>query len=305
MDQNGGEKNGCPACGAAGGRLREYGLFREYRLKRCEGCGLQALDPQPDEGTLAQIYRREYYDAWGIQHDEATTRHLKRTTFERLIGPLRQELGERARLLDCGAATGYLMEVAAEAGMEPYGVELSEFGAACIAEKFGPERVFCGPFEQASFERTERDFFDVITMIDFIEHVRDPAATLGKAYRLLRPGGRILMLTPNAASLSRKMLGPRWLHYKVEHLFYFTPAGLSRCLERSGFTRARVGPAWKTVNIHYVAHQLERYPHPVLTPIVAGLHRIGTAKMRKALFKITFGEMLADAFKPTQGMVSP
>lgn len=247
---------------------------------------------------MAEIYQREYYDAWGIQHDEATTRHLKRATFERLIGPLRHELGERPRLLDCGAATGYLMEVAAEAAMEPYGVELSEFGARCIAEKFGPGRVFCGPFEQASFEGADREFFDVITMIDFIEHVRDPAAILAKAYRLLRPGGRILMLTPNAASLSRRLMGPRWLHYKIEHLSYFTPAGLSRCLERSGFTRARVGAAWKTMNIHYVAHQLARYPHPVLTPVVAGLHRLGTAGLRRALFRVTFGEMLAEARKP-------
>ena len=266
---------------------------------------MQTLEPQPDDTTLAQIYRREYYDAWGIQHDEATTRHLKRATFERLISPLRRELGEKPRLLDCGAATGYLMEVAAEAGMEPYGVELSEFGAGRIAEKFGPERVFCGPFEQASFEGADRDFFDVITMIDFIEHVRDPAAILAKAHRLLRPGGRILMLTPNVASLSRRLMGPRWLHYKVEHLFYFTPVSLFRCLEHSGFTRTRVGAAWKTMNIHYVAHQLARYPHPVLTPVIAALHRLGTTKLRRAMFRITFGEMLAVALKPIPGMVSP
>jgi 2-polyprenyl-3-methyl-5-hydroxy-6-metoxy-1,4-benzoquinol methylase len=266
---------------------------------------LQTLDPQPDDGTLAQIYRREYYDAWGIQHDEATTRHLKRATFEGLIAPLRRELGERPRLLDCGAATGYLMDVAAEAGMEPYGVELSEFGAACIAEKFSPERVFCGPFEQATFEGADREFFDVITMIDFIEHVRDPAAVLAKAHRLLRPGGRVLMLTPNADSLSRRLMGLRWLHYKVEHLFYFTPTGLFRCLERSGFTHTRVGAAWKAMSLHYVAHQLTRYPHPILTPVIATLHRLGTRELRRSMFRITFGEMLAEAVKPIAGMVSP
>jgi 2-polyprenyl-3-methyl-5-hydroxy-6-metoxy-1,4-benzoquinol methylase len=279
-------------------------VLRGYPLKRCEGCGLQTLDPQPDDETLSQIYRQEYYDAWGIQDDEATTRDMKRATFERLIRPIRTGLGEKPRLLDCGAATGYLMEVAAEAGMEPYGVELSEFGAGRIAEKFGPERVFCGPFEESSFEGVDREFFDVITMIDFIEHVRDPAAILAKAHRLLRPGGRILMLTPNAASLSRRLMGPRWLHYKVEHLFYFTPTGLSRCLERSGFTRTRVSAAWKMMNIHYVAHQLARYPHPVLTPIITTFHRLGTAGLRRAKFRITFGEMRAEGIKPTPGMVS-
>lgn len=257
--------------------------------------------PQPDDATLAGIYQREYYDAWGIQNDESVTRDLKRATFAGLLAPLRGTLAGTPRLLDCGAATGYLMEEAAAAGMEPYGVELSEFGAGQIAEKFGADRAFRGPFEEASFAGVDRDFFDVITMVDFIEHVRDPAAILTKAYRLLKPGGRILLLTPNAASLSRKLMGLRWLHYKVEHLYYFTPDALSGFLGRAGFGEVKVGKAYKMMNIHYVAHQLARYPHPILTPPAVLLGRLSPSALRRKMFRVSFGEILGQAVKPVEG----
>ncbi len=265
----------------------------------CPGCGLEWLDPQPDDATLERIYRQEYYDAWGLQDDAEATRSLKRAMFRRLLVPFARRHGPGARLLDCGAALGYLMEEAAAAGLEPYGVELSEFGARAIAEKFGPDRVFQGPFEEAEFAGSGHDFFDVITMFDFLEHVRDPGAVLAKAFRLLRPGGTLVILTPDASSLSCRSMGPRWLHYKVEHLSYFTPSSLRHYLGREGFVDIRVGRAIKTMNLHYVSHQLSKYPHPLLTPAINVAHRLSPPPLRKAMFPITFGEMLSSASKPS------
>ena len=56
---------------------------------------------------------------------------------------------------------GYLMEEAASTGMEPYGVELSKFGAGRIAEKFGADRIFCGPFDQASFAGVDQELCSI------------------------------------------------------------------------------------------------------------------------------------------------
>ena len=199
----------CRACDRAPiarpGRLALEG----YTLMHCPGCGQEWVDPQPDDATLARIYQQDYYDAWGLQDNAEASRTLKRAMFRRLLAPVAQRHGPEARLLDCGAALGYLMEEAAAAGLEPYGVELSAFGADAIAGRFGPDRVFRGPFEQAEFAGVDRDFFDVITMIDFLEHVRDPGAVLAKAFRLLRPGGTLVILTPDASSLSKRVMGPR------------------------------------------------------------------------------------------------
>jgi 2-polyprenyl-3-methyl-5-hydroxy-6-metoxy-1,4-benzoquinol methylase len=295
----------CRACDRAPIARPGRRALEGFTLMHCPGCGLEWLDPQPDDATLGRIYRQEYYDAWGVQDDAEATRTLKRSMFRRLLAPVARRHGPGARLLDCGAALGYLMEEAAAAGLEPYGVELSEFGANAIAERFGPDRIFQGPFEQAEFARVDRDFFDIITMFDFLEHVRDPGAVLAKAFRLLRTGGSLVILTPDAASLSSRVMGPRWLHYKVEHLSYFTPKSLRHYLAREGFRDVRVGRAIKTMNLHYVSHQLSKYPHPVLTPLITLAHRLSPPPLRKTMFPITFGEQLAIATKPGSGGDTP
>jgi len=293
--------NACPICASDQPRSvspRDFATIKGHALKRCPNCGLQLLDPQPDDHTLATIYKEEYYNAWGLHDDESSTRALKLATFDRLLGPVRARFPGSPRLLDCGAATGYLMEKARELGMQPYGVELSEFGAEQIARRFGPAHVFCGAFDEAAFEGLDHEFFDIVTMIDFIEHVRDPMETLVKAFNLMKPGGRLVILTPNAGSLSRRVMGTRWLHYKVEHLFYFSPRSLPKALHRAGFVDIRIGRAWKMMNLHYLAHQLGTYPHPFLTPIIKSLHRLSPPALRTARFPISFGELLAHATRP-------
>ncbi len=289
----------CRACNHAAIARPGRRALEGYTLMHCPGCGMQWLDPQPDDETLGRIYRQEYYDAWGVQDNADATRALKRAMFRRLLGPVALRHGPGSRLLDCGAALGYLMEEAAAAGLEPYGIELSEFGANAIAGRFGTDRVFQGPFEQAEFAGVNQDFFDVITMIDFLEHVREPAAVLSKAFRLLRPGGSLVILTPDASSWSCRLMGPRWLHYKVEHLSYFTRSSLLHLLGQEGFVEFGVGRAIKTMNLHYVAHQLGKYPHPLLTPLLTLANRVSPPPLREAMFPITFGEQLARASKPS------
>ncbi len=157
------------------------------------------------------------------------------------------------------------------------------------------------PITQATFGGIDENFFDIITMIDFIEHVRAPMSILVKASRLLRPGGRLVILTPNADSLSRRLMGLRWLHYKVEHLYYFGPRSLTRALRQVGLTEVRVGRAWKMMNLHYLAHQFAQYPHRLLSPIVSMAHRLSPSSLRKGMFPISFGELLATAAKPPIG----
>ena len=263
------------------GKPRQVATIDGHALHRCPRCGLQFFDPQPDDQTLATIYDQNYYAAWGLRDDESSTRIVKLATFDRLLRPVRERFLGSLRLLDYGAATGYLMEKAHELGMEPYGVESSEFAARHCARRFGPDRVFSGSFDEAFFEGVDHDFFEVITMIDFIEHLRDPLAALLKAINLLKPEGLLLILTPDAGSLSRRLMGVRWLHFKTEHLFYFCPQSLSRAVCRAGFADVRIGRAWKTMNLHYVAHQMQAYPHPLITPILRSLHRLSPPFLRK------------------------
>jgi 2-polyprenyl-3-methyl-5-hydroxy-6-metoxy-1,4-benzoquinol methylase len=266
-----------------------------HHFTRCRDCGLERISPQPTDDTLAKIYGEHYYDAWGLADGDASAvAELKKRTFRYVLGKLPEhEAG--ARLLDCGAATGFLVEVAATLGYQPYAVELSEFGAQEIGRKIGDEHVHCGEIETAAFADAGPGEFDVVTMCDYIEHVRDPRRTLGHARRLLRSGGALAITTPDAGSPSRRVLGTGWTHYKVEHLFYFNRRNLERLLHEAGFSTVTFHPLWKSLTLDYIAHQFEVYQHRALTPIARALRRFTPSLVRTAPIPFTTGELLAIA----------
>jgi SAM-dependent methyltransferase len=284
----------CPACD---GRHFEPRFERGgHAFVRCSGCGLERIDPQPRDDTLAAIYGEQYYDAWGLRLDAAMVERMKMATFRRTIAGL-GKLPAGSRVLDCGAATGFLMAAAFEAGYEPYGVELSEYGGRQIAARFGADRVFVGEVERASFPTAGEGDFQAVFMCDYLEHVRDPAAVLARARELLAPSGTVVITTPSLGSLTHRLMGERWTHYKVEHLHYFNPDNLTQLLERSGFTNVVRRPAWKTMTVAYLRQQLQVYRHPVLT-VVASACALLPAWLAKVGFPLLMGEMLVHAQRP-------
>jgi len=266
----------------------------EHRFVRCADCGLERISPQPTDATLAKIYGAHYYDAWGLHDNEATVAALKKRTFAYVLDKLPPH-APGAKLLDCGAATGFLLEVARERGYEPYGLELSEFGAQEIARKFGADRVFCGELQNAAFPTAGPGDFAAITMCDYIEHVRDPRQTLALARKLIAEGGTLAITTPDAGSPSRRVLGTGWTHYKIEHLFYFNKRNLERLLQEVGFRSVKFYPLLKSLTLDYISHQFEVYPHPALTQVARGINRFVPAKIRAMPLPFTTGELLAVA----------
>ncbi|MGN6108561.1 MAG: class I SAM-dependent methyltransferase [Kofleriaceae bacterium] len=282
----------CEVCASP----RSQPLFEklEHQFVRCDGCGLERISPQPSDETLAKIYGAHYYDAWGLHDNEDTVAALKKRTFSYVLGKLPSPAPD-TKLLDCGAATGFLMEVARERGYRAYGLELSEFGAQEIARKFGDDRVFCGELQRASFADAPPGAFDVITMCDYIEHVRDPRQTLSLARKLVSDGGTLAITTPDAGSPSRRVLRTGWTHYKIEHLFYFNKRNLERLLKDVGFRSVKFYPLWKSLTLDYISHQFEVYPHPTLTQLARGVRRFTPEKIRSLPLPFTTGELLAIA----------
>lgn len=266
----------------------------EHHFVRCEDCGLESISPQPSDETLAKIYGAHYYDAWGLSTNEDAVALLKKRTFKYVLDKV-GAAAAGARLLDCGAATGFLLEVARELGYNPYGLELSQFGADAIASKFGRDHVFCGELQHATFADAKPGQFDVVTMCDYIEHVRDPKQTLELARKLLGPTGTLAITTPDAGSPSRRVLGTGWTHYKVEHLFYFNKRNLERLLKSVGFSSVKFYPLWKSLTLDYIGHQFEIYPHPALTAVARTIRRVTPAAIRAMPLPFTTGELLAVA----------
>ena len=284
----------CEVCG--GGAFREMFRKDDHRFVQCAACHLIRIDPQPTDHTLEQIYGTHYYDAWGIQSDRSDVKELKSATFRRHLRTI-SDLPHSARVLDCGAAFGFMMEVAAEMGFDPYGVELASDAAARIADRFGADHVFVGPFEEAKFPGLGPQPFDLVCMFDFIEHVRRPLVTLKKAASMLSPGGHLLITTPAGGSISRRLMGVSWLHLKVEHLYYFNRRNLMQLLSAAKFRTVRIRAARKFMNIEYVCNQLNTYPRAGITSAINLLRAILPARIGRQHFPIIFGEILVHARK--------
>ncbi len=261
-----------------------------HHFVRCHDCGLERIDPQPTDEELSAIYGKHYYDSWGLDRDAELVGQLKRKTFAFVLEHLPVRGG---KLLDCGAATGFLLEVAKDMGFEPYGVELSEFGASEIARKFGRGRSFQGEIAGARFEDAGEGDFSAVTMCDYVEHVRDPRAVLARAREMLRPGGALAITTPDTSSLSHRALSKGWTHYKLEHLYYFDRKNLARLLRDVGFEHVEFRPLLKRLNVRYVRHQFEVYAHPVLSRASRVLSRVVPDALQSRAVPILTGELLA------------
>jgi 2-polyprenyl-3-methyl-5-hydroxy-6-metoxy-1,4-benzoquinol methylase len=279
----------CEVCGS--GNFKRLFEKEKHGFFRCRSCQLIRIDPPPTDEVLGGIYGAKYYDAWGVQTGADRVRQLKMLTFRTHVFN-KANFAPGSRVLDCGAAFGALMEVVKERGGEPYGIELAAEAAAEIGHRFGSDRVFSGPFEQASFPGLGDGAFDVVFMCDFIEHVRDPLAVLRKASKLLKRAGRIVITTPDGGSASNRLMGAGWPHYKIEHLYYFNRHNLPLLLKQAGVSTTSAGSAWKVLNLQYIQHQFNTYPRAVITPLINLLARCVGARLRQRPISVRLGEMI-------------
>jgi len=141
------------------------------------------------------------------------------------------------RLLEVGSGYGFFLEMASNAGWDAVGVEISSY-ACKVAESKGCKVYNCSlediPFNPESF--------DVIVMWDVIEHFTSPARIVHQCFNLLRPGGALILKTPNARALVPSFAPIRaiYRHFvypanTAEHVFHFTPENLSAMIRGAGF----------------------------------------------------------------------
>jgi SAM-dependent methyltransferase len=121
-------------------------------------------------------------------------------------------------------------------GWRAHGVEVSPLALA-----FGRAQGWAVAEPPAAAGLFPENGFDVVTLIEVIEHLDDPVHALRQAVRWLRPGGLLYLTTPNVHSLNGRLLGPRWsIFCPPEHLTIWSPRGLRTALSRLGLRRVRL-----------------------------------------------------------------
>jgi SAM-dependent methyltransferase len=222
----------CPLCGGTG---REWRRKRGFDLRLCESCDNAFVPPSLVPADLEELYSATYFEGGadtGYPSYLADRSIIAKNFSDRLafIGEL---VPPGRRLLDVGAAYGLFMKVARDAGFDVKGVEIAEDCAAEAARISGAP-VIAGDFVSVELHGS----FDVIVMLDVIEHMRDPLAGVKRAHELLAPNGLLIVETGDHRSLWARLLGNRWYFLDPpQHLFYFSRSGLGWLLRRGGFER--------------------------------------------------------------------
>lgn len=261
----------------------------DCHLYSCPACGLKFISPQPSDDFLRKLYSKEYYDQWGTEEHYEIIRKMKISTFNMRL-KLIEKFKSGGNILDVGCATGFFLEAARSAGYTPYGVELSEYSAGIAQKRFGADFVFNGILEQCPFRE---ESFDVIVMSDLLEHVKNPEDVMSRVRRLLKADGIVVIVTPDTDSYTHRIMKNRWVHYKLEHLFYFNITSLRKLAERQGFRIIHREPAKKTLNLLYAFHHFQVYRHWLFCPVLTLLNLILPRVIMETHLNVTIGELVA------------
>jgi SAM-dependent methyltransferase len=260
----------CHLCGAPGeplyGPLRDR-LFEapgEWSFSRCPNrtCGLVWLDPMPVEEDLGKAYAGCYTHTAPPDNGVYRMRQALKRGYAGLaygysdrVGLLSRVLalpllafpaarrqieyawlmglwGERVgRLLEIGCGGGAFLAGMRDLGWEVDGVGGDEKVVASADARFGL-KVRAGSLESAVFPD---DSFDAVALSHMIEHVHDPIRLLSECRRVLKPGGRLVLLTPNVESVGHREFRASWISLDPpRHLHLFSLASLGTAAIRAG-----------------------------------------------------------------------
>ena len=223
------------------------GYGRHHTIVQCRRCGLVYTNPRLDEHDIADTYAA-VEDPLYLEEREGRV-----LTFQHHLKPLERVAGAPAGrpLLDVGCYTGVFVEIAAGAGSVKKGVEPSHW-AVEQAQGRGLH-VVQGTLDTADLSPAA---FDVVTLWDVIEHVTDPRGTLEQVYRLLRPGGIVVVHTIDIDSLFARLMGARWPWLMEMHIYYFSRRTMRALLEACGFEVLRDRPQGRYLRAGYLMNRV-------------------------------------------------
>jgi SAM-dependent methyltransferase len=224
-----------PACPLCGSDRREFPfrLHQPHSVVRCTECGLYYLYPRLAESAMQEAYRESsYYEGGtcGYADTSYTAQEFAlRATFKRLLHNLASCGLTSGDLLEVGCGYGYLLDEARSFFQLRVGTEFSPQGAE-IARETGAE-VFVGGVEQVPPDAR----FDCVIATQVIEHIYEPLSFVKQLVGRTKPGGHIILATPDIGGGLRKLMRRRWPSFKVpEHVLYFDYWTLSSLMYRAG-----------------------------------------------------------------------
>lgn len=220
----------CPYCGKTG---RFDFQFYQRTYFQCPCCHLIYLVRIPiGQENILSYYREDYFRDCA---DDQTERD--RMDLNGLILDVIERYKKKGHLLDVGCGCGFFLRQAKKRGWKVFGIDPSKESVAVACEMVGND-VSVGTLRDLK----TTDLFDVVTMINVIDHIIDPWTDISRSMNLLRSGGLLYLRFPNGffhrciikirMKLTEKPILNRFL---VFHEYVITPAFIKLLLSEQGF----------------------------------------------------------------------
>jgi len=226
------EEINCPVCEKSRGTpLHAEGSFQ---MVQCSSCQFIFLNPRPTVESLHDFYQQY------LPEEEASIESwekMMKPVFHRAADLLKQ-YRRNGRLLDVGSGFGFFLAEMKNRGWEAVGVEVSQKALDYARNVLGLT-IHPGPLEKVGFPDNH---FDAVTGFYVIEHLSHPMAFLKECYRILKPGGLLLLRYPHTTPIKNLLdfFGIKNRLYDLPaHLSDFSPKMIQQCLEKIGFEKCR------------------------------------------------------------------
>ena len=224
-------------------------------IASCAACGCHFVpDPVPDPARYDEAYFAGAgacgYGGYLQDRELILANFARRARWVAALVP-------GGRVLDVGAAYGFFVKAARDAGLDAVGLEPVAPCARFARDELGVElrtgRIEDAPLAAASF--------DVVTLFDVVEHLADPTAALAPHPRRCSRRAAWWWSRPaTSAGCCARVVGSRWYYYDPpQHLTYFSLASLEHLLVRTGFAPpSEVAHLGRVVSVRNFFHQLGR-----------------------------------------------
>lgn len=219
-----------------------------FYIDQCRGCGLVFLNPRPAFSEFERIYPANYHAFEFSEREFGLVYRVRRRLEARRVLSWCEGLPADAKILDVGCGDGFHLDLLAEFGSKSWklcGIDVDE-RAAALGRSKGID-IEIGTLESSEFADNE---FDLIFTVQTIEHVSDPSGFLSHIRRLLKPSGKLVVVTDNTGSLDFRLFRKRhWGGYHFpRHWNLFNKSNLERLALKKEFEVKRISTQVSPVN---------------------------------------------------------
>lgn len=220
----------CVVCGM--NRYKRLFVKEGFKFVKCNNCGFIYTNPSIKQKSLKIYYENigeEYYQTPDNKTRDVM-RNLLKDKFNDELSYI-ERYAKKGRVLDIGCGVGIFLYYAKKRGWKVYGTEFNKFSIKYINDTLKINTIF-----SSDLKKLEKNYFDLITLHQVMEHIPDPNKMLRDIRLLLRDDGLIFMSVPYVYGISTRIIGRNSMHYAgMGHLNYFNRKNMITLMNKNGF----------------------------------------------------------------------